>query len=151
MYNDPFDIDRFHREFDEMLDMFRASRNNSLMRNSRESDKMEMSNSAKRPGLPKVHSHETENKVIVAFELPGVNKEDIEIHVNENRIEIKVESQQQKKEENSVWQNRRSYHRIVSFPTQVDPNQAEAVYENGIVRVELPKKSPGSGRRLEIK
>lgn len=49
--------------------------------------------------LPVADIQETENSVIAAFELPGVSKENIELNITEDRIEVKVKRKLEKKAE----------------------------------------------------
>ncbi|MBI3035314.1 Hsp20/alpha crystallin family protein [Candidatus Woesearchaeota archaeon] len=48
--------------------------------------------------LPVADVAETENSIIATFELPGVSKEEIELNVTDDRVEVKVERKVEKKE-----------------------------------------------------
>ena len=77
--------------------------------------------------------------VRVIAELPGVNKEDISITVNEKSVVISVDTEARK------------YYKELDLPASVDPRGARSTYNNGVLEVTLPLKSGGgSGVRLKV-
>lgn len=66
-------------------------------------------------------------RIVVISELPGVNKEDIRLTVNEKSVGIRVDTAERK------------YNKTVRVQAQVDPKSAKAVYKNGVLTVELKK------------
>jgi|SRR3989338_1536578 len=106
--------------------------------------------------LPVADLYETESSVIAAFELPGVEKEEIQLDVTEDRIEVKVEQKAEKesegKEAHSYETKRNSFYGALPMPKGVVAENAEASYRNGILRIEIPKaKKQDSRKRIEIK
>ena len=106
--------------------------------------------------IPVASIYETENSVVAAFELPGVEKQDIELGITEDSVEVKV----QKKEEKSAEEKESYAHAIRSssfygslpLPCEVSAESAEAGYSNGILRVEIPKaKKQEQRKKIEIK
>lgn len=79
-------------------------------------------------------------------DLPGVSKNDIDIKVTEEGIEIsgKQEEKNEETSSNFLLRERRwsSFTRSFSFPEPVLPKKAEAEMKNGILRVKVPKKEP---------
>jgi len=79
-------------------------------------------------------------------EIPGIPKENLEVNVTENEIEIKGKFEEKKEEEGKryVRQERRraDIYRCVSLPEEVIPDKATAKMENGILKISLPKKKP---------
>lgn len=102
---------------------------------------------------------ETEKSVIATFEMPGTDKKDIELNVNETSIEVKA----QRKMEKEVKDEKKGYYRYASssavfyralpLPARVEANSAVAVYKDGVLRVEIPKQraSESSKKRIDIK
>ena len=106
--------------------------------------------------LPVANIYETENSVIATFELPGVNKKDIQLNLTEDRIEVKVETKVEKKaeeKESYAYEMRiNSFYRALPLPSEVMAEKADANYKDGILRVEIPKaKKQDSKKRIEIK
>ena len=101
---------------------------------------------------------ETENAYILEAELPGFKKEDIKVDIDNNYLTISAERNTEKEEKDNsgnVIRRERSYGTFSrSFDiTGVQPDKIEAAYENGILKLELPKKEESipKSRRLEIK
>jgi HSP20 family protein len=91
----------------------------------------------KREPLIDVVSSDKDIKVIA--ELPGVDKEDVNVTVNEKSIVISVDTESRK------------YHKELELPGVVDPQGAKSTYNNGVLEVTLPLKSKGgSGVRLKV-
>jgi len=76
---------------------------------------------------PLVDIMEEEKDVVIVAELPGVEKEDINLHTTEDCLTIFVDTPQRK------------YHKELTLPARVDPNSARASYKNGVLEVRLGK------------
>ena len=85
--------------------------------------------------MPLTDVRETESKVIAYFELPGANKEDIDLSIIDRKIVVKV----QKKSENEESYESSQFCRHILLPKNVIEEDATATYENGILKVEIPK------------
>lgn len=99
---------------------------------------------------------ETEDAVMVTVELPGVNKEDINLNVKGNFLEVKVEKKEEKKEKKEGFRRfeRRyqGFYRLIRLPAKVNPQKTEATYNNGILEIKLPKVEEGEkGAQIEVK
>ncbi len=91
----------------------------------------------KREPLIDVVSSDKDVRVIA--EMPGVNKGDINVTVNERSLVISVDREDRK------------YYKELELPGVVDPKGAKSAYNNGILEVTIPLKSPGaSGVRLKV-
>ena len=106
--------------------------------------------------LPIADLFETEGSVAATFELPGVEKEKIQLDVTEDRIEVKVEKKAEKESEEkgtySYEMKSHSFYGALPMPKGVDAENAEASYKNGVLRIEIPKIKPQDTRkRIEIK
>jgi HSP20 family protein len=71
---------------------------------------------------------EGENDVAITVEIPGVEKEDIDLVATENTLEIKVDSP------------KRKYHKRIDLPCNVKTKSTKATYKNGILDIVLDKK-----------
>ena len=84
---------------------------------------------------------EGDEDVAITVEIPGVEKNDIDLNVTEDFIEIKVN--------NSI----RKYHKRVELPCDVKPKTTKATYKNGVLDVVIKrkeKKRPGEGYKVNI-
>jgi len=104
---------------------------------------------------PAVDVEEGENEFTVTAELPGINKEDINISITDNQLTISGEIGEtrdvQEKNYHVKERIRGKFARGVTLPTTVDSNQAEASYEDGILTVRLPKAEEAKPKQIEIK
>ncbi len=93
---------------------------------------------------------ETETEHIIQAELPGVKRENINIEINDNYLTISAANDEvnEEKRENYLRRERRSgtFRRSFSI-NNVNEEQIEAKYEDGILEVRLPKKTPGRKNR----
>lgn len=93
--------------------------------------------------VPKVDIFETEKAYEVQLSVPGVNKEDFKIDVNENQLTISGERKlsKEKKQDNLYLVESQYGHfsRAFRLPEEVDASKIAASYENGILSLTLPK------------
>lgn len=93
--------------------------------------------------VPKTDVVETANAYEVHLALPGVNKEDFNIEVNDNHLIISGERkfQNEKKEKNyhAIETHYGSFSRSFMLPENVDASKINAKYNNGILEVSIPK------------
>lgn len=99
---------------------------------------------------------ETDENIIVHVDLPGIKKEDIEIKLTESNLKIKANFDITREIEHGsyiTFHDKKSgvMRRSVRFPKKVVPEEAEATFENGVLRVEAPKVEKTEGFTLEIK
>ena len=78
--------------------------------------------------------------VQVTAEVPGVDKQDIDLTVAENSLIISVDTEKYK------------YHKEVPLPERIDPESASATYKNGVLEVSLRKlaKKKPTGKRISV-
>jgi HSP20 family protein len=91
----------------------------------------------------------------ITVDLPGVKKDDIHVSVEGGRVAIEAEtkSEREVKDGDKLLHTERtaaSYARNFELPAEITDAGAEAVYENGVLTLTLPKRSPTTGRRLTI-
>ncbi len=99
----------------------------------------------------KMDVKEADGKYLVHADIPGVNKDDIHVTVDGNRVSISAEMKQEKeaKEGERVIRCERSYgmaSRTFTLADEVDEGQIQAKYNNGVLELTLPKK-PGSAKK----
>ena len=91
----------------------------------------------------------------VKAEMPGVEKNDIDVSISGNQVAISAEIKREskKKDDERDICTERYYgqvYRSFSLPDEVDSGKASAHYESGVLTLELPKKGNGSARKLTI-
>ncbi len=96
---------------------------------------------------------EEEDKYWIEAELPGLNKEDINIELNDDRLLISASRNEfvEENNDNYVYRERNTGKFQRSFYLEnVKEDQINAEYKNGILKIELPKKESGMKRKRVI-
>lgn len=98
---------------------------------------------------------ENERSYAVKAEIPGVDKNDIDVSIDGNQVSISAEVKREtsKKDDEREICTERYYgqvYRLFSLPGDVDSSKADARYENGLLTLTLPKKENGSARKLTV-
>ena len=103
---------------------------------------------------PNVDIYEDENRLIVEAELPGMNREDFEVSVENNVLTLKGERKFEKKTEGDNYHRVEraygSFTRQFTLPQTITAEGATADFENGVLRVALPKREETKARKIEI-
>lgn len=105
---------------------------------------------------PLVDIEEKKNELIVNAELPGIEKKDIKVIVEEDKIELKAERKEEKEEKKkNFYRKERSYsgfYKAFSLPARIDPQKAKYSFKDGIFKIMLPKtKQLGKKKVLLLK
>lgn len=104
-------------------------------------------------GQMKVDIKENEKSFLVEAEMPGAKKEEISLDVKDNVLTISVEKKDEVSEENEKYlrKERRYGSMTRSFALEnIDEEKISAKFENGILSVLLPKKSPEPAKNSKI-
>lgn len=107
-----------------------------------------------RSGTVPVDIEETGDTVVVRADLPGVETDNIHVEATEDALEIRATEEREIAHEEKEFYRRersaRSFRRTLSLPARVDPDTAEAEYENGVLTVTLQKTEESSGREIDV-
>src|SRR3954464_15951771 len=105
--------------------------------------------------MPTVDIYENKEQIVLEAELPGMNREDFDLSIENNIITLRGERRFEKKDDGD------NYHRVeraygtftrsFTLPQTVSAEGATAEYKNGVLRVALPKREEVKARRIEVK
>lgn len=97
---------------------------------------------------------ETEQAYAITADIPGVKKEDIRVEIDGNQVAISAERKHDSEEKkgNTVRSERHwgQQYRVFTLQCPVDDGKAEAHYENGVLKLTLPKKAQAGTHRLKV-
>ena len=100
-----------------------------------------------------VDIQEEDEEYIMTADLPGVEKDEINITGDESSVEISAESEAEMKEENEKYIRRerrsRTFRRTVAWPQPVDPETISAEYDEGVLTITAEKQENG-GKTIEV-
>lgn len=104
----------------------------------------------------KMDVKEDDKSYTVHAEIPGVSKDDIHVTIEGNQVSISAETRQEKevKEGEKVLRSERYYGKVsrsFALESDLDEDNAQASYKDGVLELVLPKKAASSSRRLTIK
>lgn len=108
-------------------------------------------------GAPPINIAENETTLTVTAELPGLNEDDFELRIVGNQLTISGERKWEKKEKNKDKEFTRiesqfgAFSRTVTLPANLRTDQADAVYEKGILTIEFPKVEPTPTAKIKVK
>lgn len=104
--------------------------------------------------VPRIDVLDKGDRYELHAELPGLDKKDIEIEIHENTVLLKGEKKvSQEQNEEKYYRREMTYGKImreITVPEKIDQEKAKAVYENGILKLVLPKAEMVKSRKLEL-
>jgi HSP20 family protein len=134
---DPF------RELDDMTDRM----NRVLTRG--------LTGAAQWAALPATDIYEEDGKMVIETALPQFKDNEVDVQINQDRLEIKAEhsTENESKERNYLRResSQSSYYRAFALPADLDVEGAQARFENGVLKVDFPKKNLPQPKKLELK
>lgn len=104
---------------------------------------------------PALDLSETEKEFVVRLEAPGFHKENLDVKYENELLTVAGhrEFRNEVKGEEFLWTEREEgrFTRTLRIPAPVDPARVEALYENGLLTVRLPKLEPAPKAKIAIK
>lgn len=97
---------------------------------------------------------EDEQRVIVRIEAPGMTREDLDVEVFDDRLEVRGEKRFEREDTEGRWRVLEcaygSFQRSIALPAPVLGDRARASYRHGVLKIELPKREPARPRQTRI-
>jgi HSP20 family protein len=106
--------------------------------------------------VPAIEAFERDGQFVVRAELPGLTKDDVRIQITDDGLLIEGERRQgmEAEEEGGIYRSERVYGRFsryLNLPDRVDPDKAQARFDNGVLEITIAMTDQGArGRRIEI-
>lgn len=106
-------------------------------------------------GTLSLDMYETEDDVMVEAPLPGFAPEEVDIELQNNVLTIKAEHSEEKEREDATYHIREQrfgrFYRQIALPTDINADEAEAVFEDGILKLQLPKAEVAKPKKITAK
>jgi HSP20 family protein len=103
---------------------------------------------------PVVDIYDNENDIVIKAELPGVSKKDIEIDIKDRVLTLKGErSADNEAKEDNYYRRERTYGRFersFTLPANVDPDKIKADYNDGVLKIEVPKPENQKPKQITV-
>lgn len=95
-----------------------------------------------------------DDRVVVRLEVPGMTRDQIELHVDDRYLVVAGEKRVQHEEQDGRYHVSECaygrFERAIPLPVPVRDEQANASYANGVLRVELPKSDTHKKRKIDV-
>lgn len=105
--------------------------------------------------VPTMDVAETEKQIELTVELPGLERKDVDISVEDGvltiRGEKKAETEQKDKNFHLAERSYGSFYRSMILPRGVDPSSIQAKMANGVLRITIPKPEKPESQKIEVK
>jgi len=102
---------------------------------------------------PLADVRDTDDAIIVAMDLPGIDKNDVEISVSDNELRVVAEKSMEEmpeKERGRFERTYRRFERTVRLPELVKADEARARLENGVLEIRLPKEVVTTRKQITV-
>ncbi|MDA2920796.1 Hsp20/alpha crystallin family protein [Desulfobacterota bacterium AH_259_B03_O07] len=103
---------------------------------------------------PAVDMIDKKDEIVVKAEVPGVEKNDINISLTDSTLTIKGETKKEKetKDEDYYYSERTygSFARTLSLPEKVQADNVKANFKNGILEIHLPKAPEAKHKEIKV-
>jgi HSP20 family protein len=108
-----------------------------------------------REWVPAMEMIDKGDQYIIKAELPGMKEEDVDVSLSNDILTVKGEKKSEKevKEEDYYFSERGygSFSRSLSLPSDVDAKKVEADFEDGVLKITLPKMAEVKSEKIQIK
>lgn len=104
---------------------------------------------------PKIDLYETEKEITAEIEIPGVDPKNIDVEVGNSSLKIEAKKEEKKQEKEKGYFRKEIstgyYKRIVALPDEVAKEKVEATYNDGILKIIMPKITKKKVTKIKIK
>jgi HSP20 family protein len=104
--------------------------------------------------LPSTDIHDMEDKLLVQTDLPGLNKDDIEVSVQGNTLFIRGEKKHEDKVQDTGYiRSERffgQFERALPLTDDIDSSKIDASYKNGVLTVAIAKKEEAKPKQITV-
>jgi HSP20 family protein len=107
--------------------------------------------------MPSIDVTETDKEIEITAELPGLERKDVDISIEDDLLTIRGEKKVETKEEDkdkNYQVSERSYgvfYRVIPLPPGVDPASIQAVMSKGVLKLTIPKPAKAQPKKIEVK
>jgi len=104
--------------------------------------------------IPHTDIYEEKGELVMKTELPGINKEDLDITLDGDILTVKAEKKDEEVADRTHHTRERSYgsyQRSMRLPYPVNKDKIAASFDNGVLELRLPKAEAAEAKKIEVK
>jgi HSP20 family protein len=109
---------------------------------------------AERTWKPSMDMNETSEEIIIVAEIPGVDKDDLEVEISSKAVRIQGNRYARHCPDNASYRLAEiqygRFERILFLPAPIDPEVVSAAYQNGLLQIRLAKQPPERTHKVPI-
>jgi HSP20 family protein len=103
---------------------------------------------------PAVEVADTKDAVMVKAQVPGIPKDNIQVHITDDSITLKGEMKEEEKKEEKNYTRREfrygAFSRTMALPTTVQADKATAQLKDGVLEITIPKNEKAKVKEIPI-
>lgn len=104
---------------------------------------------------PRLDFSETEKEYLAQMDLPGMDKENVQVKVENHQLIVSGERKEERRDENKnylkVERSHGSFYRSIPLPDNAKADAIDAEIKNGVLMVHLPKSKKSNGKVVKVK
>jgi len=104
--------------------------------------------------MPAVDVYQDENNVYIEASLPGVESDKVNVVIENDTLIVEGSNEKKSEVDEKNYYRKEvsagSFHRSISLPSNVDGDKAQADYENGILKIVVPKKEEVTPKKIKV-
>jgi HSP20 family protein len=105
--------------------------------------------------VPSIDISETDKAIEVRAEMPGLERKDVEISIEDDTLTIRGEKKiEENHKDKSVQHSERTYGvflRVLQLPPGIDPSSVQATMSNGVLKITIPTPARAEPKKIEVK
>jgi HSP20 family protein len=105
--------------------------------------------------VPSIEISETDKAIEVSAEMPGLERKDVEISIEDDTLTIRGEKKiEENHKDKNVQHSERTYGvflRVLQLPPGIDPSSVQATMSNGVLKITIPKPARAEPKKIEVK
>ncbi|MFW0837964.1 MAG: Hsp20/alpha crystallin family protein [Candidatus Komeilibacteria bacterium] len=104
--------------------------------------------------VPAMDVYQTDKSVVAKVALPGIDPKDVKISIANDVLTVEGSAQKETEVDEADYYRKEvrcgSFHRSVALPAAVDGDKAKAVYEDGVLKIDVPKEERVQPKAVKI-
>src|ERR1700750_2114884 len=105
--------------------------------------------------VPSIEISETDKAIEVSAEMPGLERKDVEISIEDDTLTIRGEKKvEEEQKDKNVQHSERTYGvfmRVLQLPPGIDPSSVQATMSNGVLKITIPEPAKPEPKKIEVK
>jgi HSP20 family protein len=139
-------------DMDQLFGSWQQPRNQELQRSNQRGGQLQ--SALRNLWAPQVEVFERGHNIVVRAELPGLNKDDVDVEVDDDALIIRGERHNDVEDEHEgYYRSERSYgsfYRAIPLPDGIDPNSCDATFKDGVLEVTLEKPTQQQSKAKKV-